>query len=170
MRRRCGRASWVNCATIAASWSERSRRPFSSSGGARADVRECYNRSSAMSLKVPGFRGHQRGIAMKGVIDVDDTNFENEVLRSPLPVLLDFSAEWCAPCKKLAPIVEAVAGEYPRRPKIAHLDIDKAQATAVKYGIMSVPTVLFFKGGKVLDQLLGYVPREKLVEKIDRIL
>ncbi|HYS77643.1 MAG TPA: thioredoxin [Candidatus Dormibacteraeota bacterium] len=107
---------------------------------------------------------------MKGVVDVDDTNFENEVLRSPLPVLLDFSAEWCAPCKKLAPIVEAVAGEYARRLKVAHLDIDKAQATAVKYGIMSVPTVLFFKGGKVLDQLLGYVPREKLVEKIDRIL
>ncbi len=107
---------------------------------------------------------------MKGVVDVDDTNFENEVLRSPLPVLLDFSAEWCAPCKKLAPIVEAVAGEYASRLKVAHLDIDKAQATAVKYGIMSVPTVLFFKGGKVLDQLLGYVPREKLVEKIDRIL
>ncbi len=107
---------------------------------------------------------------MKGVVDVNDTNFESEVLRSPLPVLLDFSAEWCAPCKKLAPIVEAVAGEYASRLKVAHLDIDKAQATAVKYGIMSVPTVLFFKGGKVLDQLLGYVPREKLVEKIDRIL
>jgi len=107
---------------------------------------------------------------MKGVVEVDDTNFESEVLSSPVPVLLDFSAEWCAPCKKLAPIVEAVAGEYASRLKVAHLDIDKAQSTAVKYGIMSVPTVLFFKGGKVLDQLLGYVPREKLVEKIDRIL
>jgi len=107
---------------------------------------------------------------MKGVMEVDDSNFESEVLRSPLPVLLDFSAEWCAPCKKLEPVVEAVAGEYAQRLKVAHLDIDKAQATAVKYGIMSVPTVLFFKGGKVLDQLLGYVPREKLVEKIDRIL
>jgi len=107
---------------------------------------------------------------MKGVIDVDDSNFDAEVLRSPLPVLLDFSAEWCAPCKKLEPVVEGVAGEFAQRLKVAHLDIDKAQATAVKYGIMSVPTVLFFKGGKVLDQLLGYVPREKLVEKINRIL
>src|SRR2546425_12472723 len=106
-----------------------------------------------MSLKVPGFRGHQRGIAMKDVIDVDDTNFENEVLRSPLPVLLDFSAEWCAPCKKLAPIVEAVAGEYARRLKVAHLDIDKAQATAAKEGSMSVPTVPLLNGAKVRDQL-----------------
>jgi len=107
---------------------------------------------------------------MKGTVEVDDTNFEKEVLQSSLPVLLDFSAEWCAPCKRLAPVVEAIAGEYASRLKVAHLDIDRAQATAVKYGIMSVPTVLFFKGGKVLDQLLGFVPREKLVEKIDRIL
>ena len=109
-------------------------------------------------------------MTMNGVVEVDDTNFEGEVLRSALPVLLDFSAEWCGPCKKLAPVVEAIAGEYADRLKVAHLDIDRAQATAVKYGIMSVPTVLFFKGGKVLDQLLGFVPREKLVEKIDRIL
>ena len=107
---------------------------------------------------------------MNSVVEVDDTNFESEVLRSPLPVLLDFSAEWCGPCKRLQPVVEAIAEEYTARLKVARLDIDKAQATAVKYGIMSVPTVLFFKGGKVLDQLLGYVPREKLVEKIDRIL
>ncbi len=107
---------------------------------------------------------------VNGVVEVDDTNFEGEVLRSTLPVLLDFSAEWCGPCKRLAPVVEAIAGEYADRLKVAHLDIDKAQATAVKYGIMSVPTVLFFKEGKVLDQLLGFVPREKLVEKIDRIL
>ena len=105
-----------------------------------------------------------------GVIEIDDGNFENEVLRSPLPVLLDFSAEWCGPCKRLQPIVEAIAVEYADRLRVAHLDIDKAQATAVKYGIMSVPTVLFFKGGKVLDQLLGYVPKDKLVEKIDHLL
>lgn len=109
-------------------------------------------------------------MTMNGVVEVDDTNFEGEVLRSALPVLLDFSAEWCGPCKRLAPVVEAIAGEYADRLKVAHLDIDRAQATAVKYGIMSVPTVLFFKEGKVLDQLLGFVPREKLVEKIDRIL
>jgi len=107
---------------------------------------------------------------LNGVVEIDDRNFESEVLRSPIPVLLDFSAEWCGPCKRLQPIVEAIALEYADRLRVAHLDIDKAQATAVKYGIMSVPTVLFFKGGKVLDQLLGYVPRDKLVEKIDHLL
>jgi len=107
---------------------------------------------------------------MNGVVEIDDKNFESEVLRSPVPVLLDFSAEWCGPCKRLQPIVEAIALEYADRLRVAHLDIDKAQATAVKYGIMSVPTVLFFKAGKVQDQLLGYVPKDKLVEKIDHLL
>jgi len=107
---------------------------------------------------------------LRGVVEVDDGNFENEVLRSTVPVLLDFSAEWCAPCKRLQPIVEAIAQEYDGRLKVAHLDIDKAQSTAVRYGIMSVPTVLLFKGGKVQDQLLGYVPKDKLIAKIDPIL
>jgi len=107
---------------------------------------------------------------LQGVVEVDDGNFENEVLRSNVPVLLDFSAEWCAPCKRLQPIVEAIAQEYDGRLKVAHLDIDKAQATAVRYGIMSVPTVLLFKGGKVQDQLLGYAPKDKLIEKINPIL
>ena len=107
---------------------------------------------------------------LNGVIEVDDSNFESEVLKSPVPVLLDFSAEWCGPCKRLQPVVEDLAREYDGRLKVAHLDIDKAQSTAVRYGIMSVPTVLFFKGGKVLDQLLGYVPKDKLVEKIAPIL
>ncbi len=107
---------------------------------------------------------------MRGVVEVDDGNFESEVLRSTVPVLLDFSAEWCAPCKRLQPIVEAIAQEYDGRLKVAHLDIDKAQSTAVRYGIMSVPTVLLFKGRKVQDQLLGYVPKDKLIEKINPIL
>ena len=107
---------------------------------------------------------------MRGVVEVDDGNFESEVLRSTVPVLLDFSAEWCAPCKRLQPIVEAIAQEYDGRLKVAHLDIDKAQSTAVRYGIMSVPTVLLFKGGKVQGQLLGYVPKDKLIEKINPIL
>jgi thioredoxin 1 len=107
---------------------------------------------------------------MKNVIEVDDRNFESEVLKSPLPVLLDFSAEWCAPCKRLEPIVEAIASEYDGKLRVAHLDVDRAQSTAIKYGIMSVPTLLFFKEGKVRSQLMGYVPREALVEKINLIL
>jgi thioredoxin 1 len=107
---------------------------------------------------------------MNSLVHVDDSNFDAEVLGSSLPVLLDFSAEWCGPCKRLEPVVEEVAGEYQGRLKVAHLDIDRAQATAVKYGIMSVPTILFFKEGKVRDQVLGYVPKEKLVEKISLLL
>jgi thioredoxin 1 len=107
---------------------------------------------------------------LRGVVEVDDGNFESEVMRSTVPVLLDFSAEWCAPCKRLQPIVEAIAQEYDGRLKVAHLDIDKAQSIAVRFGIMSVPTVLLFKGGKVQDQLLGYVPKDKLIEKINPIL
>lgn len=107
---------------------------------------------------------------MKGVVEVDDGNFESQVLRSPVPVLLDFSAEWCGPCKRLQPIVEEIAREYSNRIRVAHLDVDKAQETAVRYGIMSVPTMLIFRGGKVLDQLLGFVPKDKLVEKIDPLL
>ena len=107
---------------------------------------------------------------MNGVIEVDDKNFEAEVLRSPIPVLVDFSAEWCGPCKRLEPIVEEIAREFSSRVRVAHLDIDKAQNTAVRYGIMSVPTILILKDGKVLDQLLGYVPKDKLIEKINPLL
>jgi thioredoxin len=114
--------------------------------------------------------GPEGGIGLQGVIEVDDGNFESEVLRSPLPVLLDFSAEWCGPCKRLQPLVEALAKDYDGRLKVAHLDVDKAQATAVRCGIMSVPTVLIFKEGKVQEQLLGYVPRDVLVGKINPIL
>ena len=107
---------------------------------------------------------------MTGVVEVNDANFESEVLQSPLPVLVDFSAEWCGPCKRLEPVVEGIALEYAGRLKVGHLDVDRSQSTAVRYGIMSVPTILLIKGGKVLDQLLGYVPREKLVEKIGGLL
>lgn len=107
---------------------------------------------------------------MGAVVEVDDKNFAAEVLQSAVPVLLDFSAEWCGPCKRLWPVVEAIAREYDGRLKVAHLDVDKAQSTAVTYGILSVPTILFFKGGQVRDQVMGYAPHEKLVEKISVIL
>ena len=105
-----------------------------------------------------------------GLIEVNDVNFDTEVVNSAEPVLVDFSAEWCGPCKRLAPVVEEIAAEYSGRLKVAHLDIDHAQATAARYGVMSVPTLLLLKGGQVRDQIMGYVPKEKLIEKIKRIL
>lgn len=107
---------------------------------------------------------------MSAVVEVHDANFDAEVLDSALPVLLDFSAAWCGPCKRLAPIVEELAGEFRGRIKVGHLDVDRAQATAVKYGIMSVPTILFFREGRVRDQVLGYVPKDRLIEKIQILL
>ncbi|HXH28712.1 MAG TPA: thioredoxin [Candidatus Polarisedimenticolia bacterium] len=107
---------------------------------------------------------------MSAVVDVDDESFDSEVLNSNIPVLVDVSAEWCGPCKRLEPIVAEIASEYAGRLKVARLDVDRAQATAVRYGIMSVPTLLFFKKGQVQDQLLGYVPKDRLVAKIDPIL
>ena len=107
---------------------------------------------------------------MKNVVEMNDQNFDEEVTRSSVPVLVDFSAEWCGPCKLLAPVVEELAGEYSGRVKIGHLDIDEGRATAAKFGIMSVPTLLFFKDGKVCDQLIGNVPKRQLVDKISRLL
>ncbi len=107
---------------------------------------------------------------MSAVVEVHDNNFQDEVIGSSVPVLLDFSATWCGPCKRLEPILHEIAREYEGRLKVAHLDIDQAQATAVRYGVMSVPTLLFFKGGAVRDQLMGFTPKERLVESIERFL
>ena len=113
--------------------------------------------------------GSERGKVNK-VLDVDDASFEDQVLGSALPVLADFSAAWCGPCKKLAPIVEELAGEYEGRLNIVHIDVDQARQTAARYGVMSVPTLLFFKAGEVTDQLTGLVPKEALQTRLERLL
>jgi thioredoxin 1 len=107
---------------------------------------------------------------MKNVVEMNDQNFETEVSTSEMPVLVDFSAEWCGPCKTLGPIVEEIAGEYSGRLKVGHLDIDNGRQTAARFGIMSVPTLLFFKNGKVCDQLVGAVGKQALVDRISRLL
>ncbi len=107
---------------------------------------------------------------MSKVVEVDDASFEERVLRSGQPVLVDFSARWCGPCKKLAPIVEELAGEYEGRISIVHIDVDQARDTAAKFGVMSVPTLLFFKAGEVTDQIAGLVPKETLQKRLDQLL
>lgn len=107
---------------------------------------------------------------MSEPITLTDENFAKEVLESSVPVLVDFWAVWCGPCRMVAPVVEALAGEYEGRAKVAKLDVDSAQKTASEYGIRSIPTLLIFKGGKVADQVIGAVPKKQIVEKLDAVL
>lgn len=103
-------------------------------------------------------------------IILTDDNFESEVLQSDMPVLVDFWAAWCGPCRMVAPIVEELVGEYDGRAKVCKLDVDSAQKTAQEYGIRSIPTLLIFNGGKVADQVIGAVPKGQITEKLDGVL
>ncbi|GAI47048.1 unnamed protein product [marine sediment metagenome] len=99
-----------------------------------------------------------------------DQTWDNEVLNSDLPVIVDFWAEWCAPCFMIAPVVEQISEEYEGKIKVGKLNVDENQVTAGKYQVMAIPTLLFFNGGKLVDRVAGVVPKKILVEKIEKIL
>jgi thioredoxin 1 len=105
-----------------------------------------------------------------GVLEVNDANFEQEVLKSEQPVLVDFWAVWCGPCKAIAPIVDGVATAYAGKLKVAKVNVDQNGATPSRFGIRGIPALLFFKGGKVADQVVGYVPQEVIEEKVKRLI
>ena len=96
---------------------------------------------------------------MKEII-LTSENFEQEVLKSDIPVLVDFWATWCGPCRMVAPIISEIAEEYYGRVKVGKVDVDDQSALAVKYGIQSIPTVIIFKGGKIADTVIGYRPKD----------
>ena len=101
---------------------------------------------------------------------VNDGNFQNEVLESQTPVLVDFTATWCGPCKALAPKLDAIAGEYEGRARVVKVDIDQSRKTAMSYNVRSVPTLLLFKNGQVTGQLIGNVGKDKLASLVDDAL
>lgn len=103
-------------------------------------------------------------MAGKNVIEVTDTNFETEVVQSKVPVLIDFSATWCGPCKQLTPIVEKLADEHVGKYKVAKVDIDDSPAITQKFGVRGVPTIMVFKEGKVVGQHVGLTNKETLLK------
>ena len=103
-------------------------------------------------------------------VELTDSSFETEVLKSTLPVLIDFWAIWCGPCRMVSPIVEELAGEYTGKLKVGKVDVDTNPSTAMQYGIRSIPTLLLFKDGQVVEQIVGAVPKRVLVDKLSRHL
>lgn len=103
-------------------------------------------------------------------VAVTEQTFEGEVLKSDLPVLVDFWAEWCGPCRMVAPIVEELAGEYAGRVKVAKVDVDDNQRLAMRYNIMSIPTLGVFRGGEMIERIVGYMPKVEMKRRLDGAL
>lgn len=107
---------------------------------------------------------------MSNAVEVTESTFEQDVIQSETPVLVDFWATWCGPCRQIAPILDELAAEYDGKLKIRKVNVDDERALALKYGIMSIPTLLLFKGGEVKDQIIGLVPKQNIAAKVDGLL
>ncbi len=97
----------------------------------------------------------------------NDSNFDQEVLHSDVPVMVDFYADWCGPCRMVSPIVEELAGQYTGKIKVGKLNVDESSAVARKYNVMSIPTLLFVKNGQVVDQIVGALPKDKIQQHLE---
>jgi thioredoxin len=107
-------------------------------------------------------------MAAKEIFEVTDANFDQDVLKSDTPVLVDFWAVWCGPCRAIAPIVDELAQEYVGKIKVGKMDVDSNGATPMRYGVRGIPTLLVFKNGEVKEQIVGYVPKETIQKALDK--
>ncbi|MBW6501824.1 MAG: thioredoxin [Bacteroidales bacterium] len=103
-------------------------------------------------------------------LEVNDNNFEEVVLKSDKPVIVDFWAEWCGPCRMIAPVIDEISKEYSGKAIVAKCDVDDSPAVAAQFGIRNIPTVLFFKDGKIADKQVGAVPKKNYADKLDALL
>ncbi len=106
---------------------------------------------------------------MKPTIEINPSNFESEVLKSEQPVLVDFWAEWCGPCKMLAPVLDEIAEEHADRLKVAKVNVDDNPALAERYGVQSIPTLLYFANGEARNQTIGVISKKKIVERLEEL-
>ncbi len=107
-------------------------------------------------------------MAAPGIIEVTDASFDQEVLKSDTPVLVDFWATWCGPCRALAPVVDELATHYGSKLKVGKMDVDSNSATPMRYKVTGIPTLLVFKGGQVVEQLVGYRPKDAIQQALDK--
>lgn len=122
-----------------------------------------------LGKEIHKFYKNKLGLIMKP-ITITDSNFEEEVIKSNVPVLVDFWAVWCGPCKAIAPVVESLAVEYDGKVKVGKLDVDQNNDTAIKYGVRAIPTLLIFKQGKLINTIMGNVPKSQIVEALNSVL
>lgn len=111
----------------------------------------------------------REGLAMGAITEVSDANFQAEVIESVTPVLVDFWAPWCGPCRQVAPVLEEIAGEQGEKLKIVKLNVDDNQQTAAQYGVMSIPTLILFKGGQDVKKVVGALPKKRLEGELELV-
>ena len=107
---------------------------------------------------------------MGEILEVSDDSFDSEIINSELPAMVDFWAEWCGPCKMVGPVVEELAGEYKGKIKVAKMDVDQNRQTPAKFGIRNIPTLILFKGGEVVNTIIGAQPKSSIEDELKKLL